>query len=40
MVAIASGGAGEWNPGGLSDGTKQMVVYLGDWRQIASGGGA
>lgn len=40
MVAIASGGAGEWNPGGLSDGTKQMVVYLGAWRQIASGGGA
>jgi len=40
MVAIASGGAGEWNPGGLTDGTKQMVVYLGAWRQIASGGGA
>jgi len=40
MVAIASGEAGEWNPGGLSDGTKQMVVYLGGWRPIASGGGA
>lgn len=40
MVAIASGEAGEWNPGGLSAGTKQMVVYLGAWRQIASGGGA
>jgi hypothetical protein len=40
MVAIASGEAGEWNPGGLADGTKQMVVYLGGWRAIASGGGA
>ena len=40
MVCIASGESGEWNPGGLSAGTKQMVVYLGAWRQIASGGGA
>ena len=40
MVAIASGEAGEWNPGGLADGTKQMVVYLGGWRSIATGGGA
>jgi len=35
MIAIASGGAGEWNPGGYSDGTVHMVVYLGGWRTIA-----
>jgi len=41
MVCVADGvNATGWNPMGLTDGTKQMVVYLGAWRLIASGGGA
>ena len=40
MVAIASGFDAEWNPGGLTDGTVQMVVYLGGWRTIAFDSGA